>query len=134
MKFNLAHRIEDHSTMTPESAGYLIRQWSIWSDDLPEMKKLKPSRSKWQVDYRPSFDPDIIPEGREIEPGDDMTMERVDTAMRNLGSSNATHAHTLRVRYVIGYPLTHKQLEVPLRAFAFVYESLHWDKKLERWV
>ena len=106
--------------MTSSEADVLLAQWAAWQTN--ELRRLDYGSCKWQQDYRPSFDPDALPDGREIAPGDDETMLRVDAALSRLGRADAELAHVLRARYRYGNHFAYRQLENALRAFCDAYE------------
>lgn len=108
-------------SLSLEQAGVLLAQWAIWS---ASGLRLGYSSAKWQDDYRPPYDPEIVPEGRELEPGDDVTMLRVDEALSALARSDAHLVHVLRARFVLSQYPNRFVLDRAKRAFIVAYEDL----------
>ncbi len=107
--------------MTLDDADYLLMQWAVWASN--ELRRLDCSIAKWQSDYRPSYDPDILSEGREVEPGDDLVMLDVDTALAMVKMSQPQHHRIIVSRYRHGESFSFMQLDAAKRAFITEFAS-----------
>lgn len=106
--------------MTLDDADDLLSQWGRWASN--ELKKLDASKSKWQMDYRPAFDPENDADECHAAP-DELQMLDVDTALGMVKIEQPRYFFMLRGRYLHGESYAFYQLDAAKRAFITEYAS-----------
>jgi hypothetical protein len=98
----------------------LLMQWAAWSRN--ELAKLGHSKSSWQMELQATFDQQEAAHS-EFEPGADLAMLDVDTALAMVKVDNPVLFHALRNRYRYGEHYPADVLERARRAFIAAYIS-----------
>lgn len=99
--------------MTLDDADDLLIKWAVWCQN--ELAKLEASKSRWQMDYRPDWNEESAES--HIEPGDDLQMLDVDTALAMVKMNQPRYHMILVGRYRHGVSYPYMQLDAAKRAF-----------------
>ena len=106
--------------MTLDDVDALLSQWAAWSAN--ELKSLNASRSKWQSDYRSSYDPEHSANQCEAAP-DELQMLDVDMALSLVKIYHRPQFQILKGRYVYGHAYSIPQLDDAKHIFRNFYLS-----------
>lgn len=112
--------MEEGKALNISDADMLLMQWAAWSRN--ELAKMGHSKASWQMDLQSTFDQQEAAHS-EFEPGSDIVMLDVDTALAMVKAENPALFFALRGRYRFGQHFPADVLDRARRSFMQAYRS-----------